>query len=56
MAELSKQTQEELFNLLYSLEEIFDYDKEPMGKQIGELINKLQVELLSDSLYDYSAE
>ena len=44
---MKQQTQSELFNLLYRLEELFDYDKEELGKEIGLLINKLQEELLT---------
>lgn len=44
---MKQETQEQLFNLLYTLEEIFDYDKEEIGKEIGEMINKLQNELLN---------
>jgi hypothetical protein len=43
---MKKLTQEELFNLLYSLEELFEYDKTEYGKEIGKLLNKLQKELL----------
>ena len=45
---MKKETQEELFNLLYSLEEFFDYDETEFGKEIGELVNKLQTELLKN--------
>jgi hypothetical protein len=40
-----KKTKEELFELLYKLEDYFDYDESDWGKEIGELINKLQEEL-----------
>lgn len=45
---MNKQTQEELFDLLYSLEIKFDFDETETGKRIGLLINKLQEELLSN--------
>jgi len=35
----------ETLNLLYTLEEIFEYDKTDLGTEIGTLINKLQKEL-----------
>ena len=44
---MKKETQKELFNLLYRLEDIHDYDNSDLGKQIGELVNKLQKELLN---------
>lgn len=43
---MKEQTQNELFNLLYDLEDFFEYDETEQGKQVGELINKLQNELL----------
>lgn len=43
---MNKIIQKELFNLLYNLEEYFEYDKTKQGKNIGLLINKLQKELL----------
>jgi len=43
---MNVKTKEELFNLLYNLEEYFEYDKTKQGKNIGLLINKLQKELL----------
>lgn len=42
-----KETQKELFSLLYRLEDIYDYDNSDLGKEIGELVNKLQKELLN---------
>tara|TARA_R100000231_G_scaffold1474_2_gene2496 strand:+ start:2895 stop:3311 length:417 start_codon:yes stop_codon:yes gene_type:complete len=45
---MNKETQKELFNLLYRLEDIYDYDNSDLGKEIGELVNKLQKELLQD--------
>lgn len=44
---MEKQTKEQLFELLYKLEDYFDYDKSDWGKEIGELINKLQKQLLT---------
>ena len=44
---MKKETQEELFNLLYSLEDFFEYDETEYGKEVGQLINKLQEELLN---------
>ncbi len=32
-------------NLLYTLEEYFEYNETQLGKEIGTLINKLQKEL-----------
>jgi hypothetical protein len=46
---MKKQTEEELFDLLYSLEDYFEYDTTEEGLKIGTLINKLQKELLSQS-------
>jgi hypothetical protein len=42
---MEEKTKEELFELLYKLEDYFDYDESDWGKEIGELINKLQEEL-----------
>ena len=44
---MNKETQKELFNLLYRLEDIYDYDNSDLGKEIGELVNKLQKDLLN---------
>lgn len=44
---MKQETQEQLFSLLYSLEELFEYDKTEYGTELGELINKLQNELLN---------
>ena len=44
---MEKETQKELFNILYRLEDIYDYDNSDLGKEIGELVNKLQKELLN---------
>jgi hypothetical protein len=43
---MKPQTQHELFNLLYQIEDFFDYDETNFGKEVGLLINKLQEELL----------
>jgi len=43
---MEKTTQKELFDLLYSLEDKFEYDKTKMGLKIGLLLNTLQKELL----------
>ena len=45
---MTKETQSELFNLLYMLEDVYEYDNTALGKEIGELIDKLQVELLNE--------
>jgi hypothetical protein len=44
---MKQETQNELFNLLYQLEDFLEYDKTEYGKEIGGLINKLQNELLN---------
>jgi hypothetical protein len=44
---MKQETQQELFNLLYRLEDFFKYDETDFGKQIGSLVNKLQDELLN---------
>jgi hypothetical protein len=44
---MKQETQNELFNLLYQLEDLFEYDKTEYGKEIGELVSKLQNELLN---------
>jgi hypothetical protein len=44
---MKKETQEQLFDLLYSLEDFFEYDTTEKGTQIGTLINQLQEELLN---------
>ena len=41
---MKKETQQELFNLLYRLEDIYDYNNTELGGKIGTLINKLQTE------------
>jgi len=51
---MKKKTQKELFNILYRLEDIYDYDNTKLGKEIGELVNKLQTELLNkDTVYPF---
>lgn len=45
---MKEQTKEELFNLLYKLEDYFDYNKTDWGKEIGQLVNKLQKELINN--------
>ena len=44
---MKPETQEELFSLLYSLEDLFEYDETEYGRELGEIINKLQEELLN---------
>jgi len=46
---MEEETKKELFNTLYDLEIFFEYDKTKEGKRVGELINKLQKELLKDN-------
>jgi len=43
---MTKETRKKLFNLLYRLEDLYEYDSTEMGKEIGELINTLQLELI----------
>jgi hypothetical protein len=43
---MKKTTQTELFDLLYTLEDKFEYDETKAGLRIGLLINDLQNELL----------
>jgi hypothetical protein len=43
---MKKITQTKLFDLLYTLEDKFEYDETKMGLRIGLLINDLQKELL----------
>ena len=51
---MKKKTQKELFNILYRLEDIYDYDNTKLGKEIGKLVNKLQTELLNkDIVYPF---
>jgi hypothetical protein len=45
---MEEKAKEELFELLYKLEDYFDYDETDWGKEIGNLINKLQQELLNN--------
>ncbi len=45
---MEEKTQEELFILLYKLEDYFHYDETYFGKEIGGLINKLQKQLLNN--------
>ena len=44
---MKEETKEELFDILYELEDFLEYDKTQQGKKLGELINKLQEELLT---------
>jgi hypothetical protein len=44
---MKKETQENLFNLLYLLEDLHDYDETKIGAEIGAIINQLQIELLN---------
>jgi hypothetical protein len=41
------ETENELFDLLYDLEDFFEYDETELGKRVGEIINKLQKELIN---------
>jgi len=43
---MKPETQEELFTLLYQLEDYFEYNETDFGKELALLINKLQEELL----------
>ncbi len=43
---MKKTTKTKLFDLLYDLEDKFEYDETKMGLRIGLLINDLQKELL----------
>lgn len=43
---MTKETRKQLFNFLYRLEDLYEYDNTEMGKELGDLINKLQVELI----------
>jgi len=43
---MTKETRKKLFNLLYRLEDLYEYDNTQMGKELGELISVLQVELI----------
>ena len=45
---MTKELQEKLFTLLYELEDYFDYDETNWGKEIGEITNELQIELLNN--------
>ena len=45
---MKEETKKELFELLYKLEDYFDYDESDLGKEIGWLINKLQKEYLNN--------
>ena len=44
---MNKETQKNLFNLLYSLEDLHDYDETKIGAEIGAIINQLQEQLLN---------
>jgi hypothetical protein len=44
---MKQETENELFELLYDLELEFDFDETEIGKRVGEIINKLQKELLN---------
>lgn len=44
---MKQETENELFDLLYDLEDYLEYDETEIGKRVGELINKLQKELLN---------
>ncbi len=43
---MRNETQSELFDILYTLEVTYEYDKTKMGIRIGTLIDKLNKELL----------
>tara|TARA_R110000851_G_scaffold289600_1_gene443730 strand:+ start:38 stop:169 length:132 start_codon:yes stop_codon:yes gene_type:complete len=43
---MKKETRAELFELLYDLEIEFEYDNTKTGKRVGELINKLNKEII----------
>ena len=46
---MKEETKKELFNTLYDLEIFLEYNKTKEGKRVGELINKLQKELIKDN-------
>lgn len=37
-----------VLNTLYALEEVYEYDETSTGKQIGEVVNKLQTNFLNE--------
>ena len=43
---MKEKTKKELFDLLYKLEDYFDYDETDWGKEIGSILDKLQTELI----------
>jgi len=43
---MKEETKKELFNTLYDLEIFLEYNKTKEGQRVGELINKLQKELI----------
>jgi len=43
---MKEETKKELFDFLYTMEDKLEYDKTALGKRLGELINKLQQELI----------
>ena len=47
---MKEETREELFALLYHLEDYFEYDETKQSREIGEVIDKLQDELLKDTI------
>ena len=47
---MKPETKEELFTLLYELEDYFEYNETNFGKEVGQLINKLQEELLHEPI------
>jgi hypothetical protein len=44
---MRRKTKEKLFNLLYRLEDLYQYDETKIGVEIGILINELQNKLLN---------
>jgi hypothetical protein len=44
---MNEETQKNLFNLLYSLEDLHNYDETKIGAKIGAIINQLQEQLLN---------
>ena len=44
---MEHKTKEKIFNLLYKLEDLYQYDETEIGLEIGKLINEIQIELLN---------
>jgi hypothetical protein len=44
---MKRKTKEKMFDLLYRLEDLYQYNETKIGREIGKIIDQLQSELLN---------